>query len=62
MTKYVVCFFDMVFGEEMEDIARNADGSAILFDTKAEAEAKAKEYAEAFDDYYFVDTAPSWAY
>lgn len=59
---YVVCFWDIIFGEEAEDIVRNANGSAMLFNTKAEAEAKAKEFAEEFDDYYYVDVAPSWAY
>ena len=62
MNKYVVCFWDMVCGEEVEDIARNADGSAMLFNTKAEAEAKAMEFAEEYNNYYYVDVAPSWAY
>lgn len=62
MTKYVVTFWDWVFGEETECVARNADGTVMLFDTEAEAEAKAIEFAEEFDDDYYVDIAPSWAY
>ena len=57
MTKYVIYFWDMVFGEEFEDMVRNTDGSAMLFDTKAEAKAKAKELADDLGDYY-VDVAP----
>lgn len=62
MTKYVVCFWDMVFGEEMELVARYGDGAVMLFDTEAEAKAKAMEFAEEYNNDYYVDVAPSWAY
>lgn len=62
MMKFVVCWFDMMFGSEEELVMLSADGRAILFDNEEDAQNVANALTTLYgeDAHYHVDIACGW--